>query len=632
MLPRWFQWFTLSALVIVCGCSKVDDPSLNPLFDPAKAEPPPIKPLIEYSDTRNVFFGDLHIHTGLSYDAYTNGVRTLPEDAYRFMKGGTIEHGMGYPIQLSRPLDFGAVTDHGEYLGVPRYLDKDRGVENKLRAVMETGNPLRITFNFFYTILSTMSSVEKREESFGVAGMEDVSRAAWQQIIDVAERHNDPGRFTTFVAYEWSSMPNADNLHRNVIYKTAQVPDFPFTSRDSDDPEDLWAALDNQRQQGMQMFAIPHNGNVSNGRMYRSVTFDGGAQSPDYAKKRLFNEPLSEILQVKGASETHPILSSNDEFADFEIYDQRLATDGGFSEPKGSYARDALRTGLELSHSEGFNPYKFGVIGSTDSHNSSSSSEENNYHGKLPLIDGTAGLRQGVTILLPKEQNRGGRWSAMGLAAVWAEENTRASLYEAMRRKETYATSGPRIRLRFFAGWDYADDLLSRDDAIEQAYAGGVSMGGTLPTVTDSSPAAEQRSPVFAVWAAKDPQGANLDRVQIIKGWVDSAGRSHEKIHDIAASDDRHFDATLGKLAPVGNTVDITTATYTNSIGDVQLATLWRDPDFDPAQEAFYYARVIEIPTPRYSTFDAIALGITPPEPSTLQERAISSAIWYQPQ
>jgi hypothetical protein len=243
------------------------------------------------------------------------------------------------------------------------------------------------------------------------------------------------------------------------------------------------------------------------------------------------------------------------------------------------------------------------------------------------MIDGTAGLRQGVTMLLPKDQNRGGRWSAQGLAAIWAQENTRGSLYDAMRRKETYATSGPRIKLRFFAGWDYPDNLLSRTDAIEQAYAGGVPMGGSLP----ASATQEKRSPVFAVWAVKDPRGANLDRVQIIKGWVDSQGTSHENIYNIVASDNRKADTAQGKLPPVGNTVDISTATYSNSIGDVQLATLWRDPDFDPALESFYYARVIEIPTPRYSTFDAIALGITPPEPSTLQERAISSSIWYQP-
>ncbi len=628
MIPPRLLLLALPMSVILYGCAKVEDPSLYPLYDPAKASPPPEKPLTQYSETRNVFFGDLHIHTSFSYDAYINGVRTLPEDAYRFMKGGTIEHGMGFPIKLSRPLDFGAVTDHGEYLGVPRFLDRDNSGENQLRSVMESGNPLRITFNFLYTIFTTMGSAEQREKNFGAEGMGDVSRRAWQRIIDAAERNNEPGRFTAFIGYEWTSMPNADNLHRNVIYKTSSVPDFPFTSRDSDNPEDLWSALDEQRKQGMQMFAIPHNGNVSNGRMYRSVSFEGEPLSPDYAKKRMFNEPISEIMQVKGASETHPILSVDDEFADFEIYDQRLSSDGSFSEPKGSYARDALRTGLELSHSEGFNPYKFGVIGSTDSHNSSSPIEESSYHGKLPLIDGTAGLRQGVTLLLPKKENRGGRWSAMGLAGVWAEENTRASLYDAMRRKETYATSGPRITVRFFAGWDYDDTLLQRTDAIEQAYMGGVPMGGTL--TTPKSPG--KRSPVFVLWAAKDPQGANLDRVQIIKGWVDSTGHSHEKIYNIAASDKRTVDAVTGKLPAVGNTVDISNASYANSIGDAQLATLWRDPDFNPDLETFYYARVLEIPTPRYSTFDAIVLGIVPPEPSTIQERAISSAIWVQAQ
>lgn len=617
----------LFILLTLFGCSKVDDPSLYPRYDPAKAadQPPVPKMLATYSATRNVFWGDLHIHTGLSYDAYTAGVRTLPDDAYRFMKGGTIEHGMGYPIRILRPLDFGAVTDHAEYLGVPRYLDRDSGAENKLRRIMEGGSPLRITANFLYTILTTIGTLETREKNFGIAGMEDVSRQSWRQIIAAAQRHNDPGRFTTFIGYEWTSMPEGDNLHRNVIYKNARVPEYPFSSRDSDNPEKLWAALQEQRDDGMDMFAIPHNGNLSNGKMYQRTAFEGEPLTAAYAETRMFNEPISEILQVKGASETHPILSSNDEFAGFEIYDQRLATDGGLSEPKGSYVRDALRTGLELSHNEGFNPYRFGVIGSSDSHNSSSSAEENNYHGKLPLIDGTAGLRQGITMLLPKEQNRGGRWSAMGLAGVWAEENTRASLYDAMRRRETYSTSGPRITVRFFAGWNYAADLLTQPEPLAAAYEGGVPMGGRLIANANVS------APVFVLWAARDPAGANLDRLQIIKGWVDTDGRSHEKVFTILASGGRAPEATTGRYPAVGNTVDIAQASYTNTIGEAQLATLWRDPQFDAAQEAFYYARVIEIPTPRYSTFDALALGITPSEPSSIQERAITSAIWYQP-
>lgn len=621
--------FVALAATLFSSCGKVDDPTLYPLYNADFVEQAPEKLSLAFKETRNVFWGDLHIHTGLSYDAYTNGVRTLPGDAYRFMKGETIEHGMGYPIRMSRPLDFGAVTDHGEYLGVPKFLDKDGDIgHNKLREVMLTGNPLRITWNFLYTTFSKMSSAETREDSFGMPGLEHVSKQAWQHIIAMAEQHNAPGRFTTFIAYEWTSMPGGQNLHRNVIYKTTAVPDYPFTSRDSDNPEDLWDALDAQRQKGMQMFAIPHNGNVSNGLMYDSQAFDGGELSTDYAKQRMLNEPISEILQVKGASETHPILSTNDEFANFEIYDQQLKTSGAFSKPQGSYARDALRAGLELGHSEGFNPYQFGVIGSSDSHNSSSSVEENNYHGKLPLIDGTAGLRQGETILLPKEQNRGGRWSAMGLAAVWAQENTRASLFDAMRRKETYATSGPRMTVRFFAGWDYPEDLLAREDLLQYAYANGVPMGGHLT----SQGGPKDQSPVFAVWAAKDPEGANLDRLQIIKGWVDDQGQSHEQVYDVAASDQRQLNPVTAKLAAVGNTVDVATATYVNNIGDVQLATLWQDPDFDLTQDAFYYTRVIEIPTPRYSTFDAMKLGIPAAEPSSLQERAISSAIWYQGQ
>ncbi len=614
----------LFSVLLLPACSKVDDPSLYPAFDPSQVEAPPKKPAVNFRKTRNVFWGDLHIHTSLSFDAYTMGVRAMPDEAYTYMKGGTIEHGMGYAIRAERPLDFGAVTDHSEFLGVAREMDPDKSGKNTLREVMETGSPLRITFNFFRTIYSQMGSSETRKETFGQAGMEEVSLSAWQEVIDSAERHNNPGVFSSFIAYEWSSMPNEDNLHRNVIYKNSQVPAFPYSSLDSDNPEDLWDALDQQRQQGMEVFAIPHNGNVSNGRMYQSVDFNGKPLTKAYASQRLYNEPISEVLQVKGASETHPVLSTEDEFANFEIYDQRLASDGGLSEPKGSYMRDALRTGIEFSHSEGFNPYRFGVIGSSDSHNASFAVEENNYHGKLPMLDGSAGLRLGESLLLPKSQNRGGRWSAMGLAGVWAEENTRASLFDAMRRKETYATSGPRMTVRFFGGWNYTHALLEAEDTLEQAYAQGVAMGGTLSKTT-----AESLQPVFAVWAAKDPIGANLDRIQIIKGWVDSDGNSQERVYDVAASGNRRVGVP-GKLAAVGNTVDATTATYSNSIGATQLAAVWRDEDFNPQQEAFYYARVIEIPTPRFTTYDAVTMGVSAVEPISIQERAITSPIWYQ--
>ena len=552
---RVLTLLTALMLSLLSACSKVDDPSLYPAFDPSQLQAPAEKNAIPFNENRNVFWGDLHIHTSLSYDAYTLGVRAMPDDAYTYMQGGTIEHGMGYAIRPLRPLDFGAVTDHAEFLGVARTLGEDDAGTNALREVMETGSPLRITWNFFTTVFASMSSSEKRAKTFGQPGMDAVSIDSWQEIIASAERHNRPGIFTSFIGYEWTSMPNEDNLHRNVIYKTSQVPAFPYNALDSDNPEDLWDELDRQRQQGMQVFAIPHNGNVSNGLMYQSVNFEGAALTPEYAKQRLFNEPISEILQVKGASETHPILSSEDEFAGFEIYDQRLASEGGMSEPKGSYMRDALRTGIELAHSEGFNPYRFGVIGSSDSHNASFEVEENNYHGKLPLLDGSAGLRLGETLLLPRSMNRGGRWSAMGLAAVWAEENTRASLFDAMRRKETYATSGPRMTVRFFAGWDYPDNFFQRENMLELAYAEGVPMGGTLQSTINSS-----RSPVFAVWAAKDPPGANLDRIQVVKGWVDERGQSHERIYNVAASGTRLADAD-GELLPVGNTVDVVTAT-----------------------------------------------------------------------
>jgi hypothetical protein len=321
----------------------------------------------------------------------------------------------------------------------------------------------------------------------------------------------------------------------------------------------------------------------------------------------------------------HPLLASEDEFADFEIFDRVLSLSGGLSEPRGSYARDALKTGLELSVSQGGNPYRFGVIGSSDGHNASSPVEEDRYHGKLPLLDGSAGLRLGVTLLVPRSLNRGAQWSAMGLAAVWAEENTRASLFDAMRRKETYATSGPRITLRFFGGFGYEASIVERPDLVERAYAGGVPMGGDL------AGGESDESPGFIVVALKDPMGANLDRIQIVKGWVDTSGQSHERIYDVAASDGRRPDPATHRVAPVGNSVDVESASYTNTIGAAQFAVLWTDPHFDPAAPSFYYARVLEIPTPRWTTYDAHALDVPAPEPATLQERAITSAIWYRP-
>jgi hypothetical protein len=614
----WPAASAIMALVITTACSPIDDPSLFPKFNAATAVKPPAKEATQYNPQRNLYWGDLHIHTSLSTDSYTNGVRAMPDDAYTFAKGGEIEHAAGYGIRISRPLDFAAVTDHSEYLGVLQATQPDLPLSRRnLRERLLNDGRLEMTIVFAQSLLGFDL------EDFTAPGWEDISRSAWQETVATAERHNDPGRFTTFVGYEWSSMPQERNLHRNIIYRGSRAPEVPFSSIDSEDPRDLWSALEQQRAQGMESFAIPHNGNVSDGRMYDRVMYDGKPMDAEYARRRMANEPLSEIFQVKGSSETNPLLSEEDQFAGFEIYDTLLSHSQETSKARGSYARDALRTGLEMSHSEGFNPYRFGVIGSSDSHNASSPVEENKYHGKLPLLDGSAALRMGLASYTPPSMPGGRRWSAAGLAAVWAQENTRGSLFDAMRRKETYATSGPRMAVRFFGGWNYAPDLLQQPDWIALAEATGVPMGGDLP-------AGDAAAPSFAVWAIRDPESGNLDRIQIVKGWVDEAGKSHEKLFDVAWSGERRPDAT-GRVPAVGNTVDAATATYSNTIGAQQLSAVWTDPDFDPDREAFYYARVIEIPTPRWTTFDAVTLGIPAPEPVSLQERAVTSAIWYSP-
>jgi Protein of unknown function (DUF3604) len=611
--------FTIAlAFTVTAACSPVDDPSLFPEFNAATAAKPPARTATENNPQRNLYWGDLHIHTSFSTDAFTNGVRATPDDAYTFSKGGEIEHAAGYGIRISRPLDFAAVTDHSEYLGVVRATVTDLPLSKRsLRDRLLNDGRVEITLAF----AQTMGALDLR--AVGVPGWEDISRTTWREVISSAERHNDPGRFTTFVGYEWTSMPGDRNLHRNVIYRSSTVPQLPYSSLDSENPEDLWSALEAQREQGMDSLVIPHNGNVSDGLMYDSVRLDGTSMDAEYARRRMANEPLSEIFQVKGSSETHPLLSDEDQFAGFELYDTMLSESQKTGKAKGSYARDALRTGIEMSHSEGFNPYRFGVIGSSDSHNAASSVEEDNYFGKLPLLDGSAALRMGLASYLPPSVPGGRRWSAAGLAAVWAQENTRESLFDAMRRKETYATSGPRMAVRFFGGWDYPADLFAQQDWIAAAEDNGVPMGQDLPE-------GDAAAPSFAVWAMRDPESGNLDRIQIIKGWVDSTGKSHERVFDVAWSGTRKPDAA-GSLPDVGNTVDAKTATYDNSIGADQLSAVWTDPQFDPEQEAFYYARVIEIPTPRWTTFDAVKLGIEAPEPVSLQERAVTSAIWYSP-
>ena len=618
------------ALLVFCAtisaCSKLEDASLQPAFDPSLVRDSLPKEAVPANPQRNLLFGDLHIHTGLSTDAFVFGVRSLPEDVYIFARGGTIEHGAGYPIQISRPLDFAAVTDHAEYMGQARQASLDvPTTQRPLRDLLLNGNAFSITLAW----IKSTGFIAKNGFGFGQDRVDKtINLDAWKMTVDAAQTFNTPGVFTTFIAYEWSAFMDASSvhIHRNVIYRSDEVSDLPFSYVDSPRPEDLWHFLERENKAGRHAFAIPHNANLSDGNMYPDVDSEGKQLTAQYAVMRNRYEPVSEILQIKGSSETHPLLSNLDEFANFEIAGLvSSGEDSGLDTIKGSYARDALRLGLELSHSESFNPYRFGVIGSSDSHNASSPTDESNYHGKLPMMDGSAGLRTDEATLLPAGLNPVSRWGSGGLAAVWAQENTRASIYDALQRKETFATSGPRISVRFFGGWDFDSSLLDAANAIERAYTIGVPMGGQI----NGAPGG--KSPNFLVMAMKDPEGANLDRVQIIKAWVDASGASHEKVFDVAAADERTLDTATGKLPAVGNTVDTKTATYSNSIGDETLATLWTDPDFDPALEALYYARVIEIPTPRWSTFDAIKLGREPMDPTSIQERAITSAIWYAP-
>lgn len=614
----------LVATSVISGCGRLEDPTLRSSVDLNRPEPPPVIEPREYSETRNLLWGDLHVHTSLSYDAYGMGVRVMPDDAYRYFKGGTIPHGAGYAVRARRPIDFAALTDHAEYLGVPRYLAGDNAQDSVLPEVLASGSPLKMTWHWLYTMLTAKN--EKPRETYGhIEGLEPVMQDAWRAIIEAAEAHNDPGRFTSFIAYEYSSMPGGQNLHRNVIFRGSGVIDTPYSSVESENPEDLWSVLEQERAKGNDNLAIPHNGNASNGLMYDRKTYNGAELDADYAARRMANEPLSEIFQVKGSSETHPDLSPQDPFAAHELFTTIFNPAGDTGKVPGSYARDALRTGIQYRQKQGFNPYRFGVIGSSDSHNGTLADEEDNFHGKQPLMDGSAGQRLGNLFLLPDSVRRTGQWGSQGLAAVWAHENTRDSIFEALRRKETYATTGPRITLRFFAGWAYDRGILESPDWVEQAYAGGVPMGGSL------SAGGGQQAPRFVVLSAKDPIGANLDRLQIIKGWVDAEGNRHERIYDIAGAGDRETDPDTELLPPIGSTVKVDDASYTNTLGTTQLAAIWEDPDFHSDQHAFYYARVIEIPTPRYSTYDAKALQVAAPQPATIQERAVSSAIWYGP-
>ena len=593
-----------------------------------------------HPEDRKAFYGDLHLHTTNSFDAYVlMGTKITPEQAYQFARGDEVDY-LGEKVRRREPLDFLAVTDHSENMGVFNELDDPDSALSKselgqrIKKLRAEGK-LNLTDkpdagSDVLKLLADLLNPKTLKEQVPSLDTKALTSSAWQREIDAANHNYEPGKFTTFIAYEWTSMPNGQNLHRNVIFRGNTAPS-PFTSADSGNPKDLWNWLSKIRGQGVEALAIAHNANASNGLMYDWTQLDGRPIDVAYAVLRRENEPLSEISQNKGTSETHPLLSPEDEFANFEIFD-RLLVSPQKSKPGGSYLRDAIGRGMVLEEKIGANPYKDGFVGASDLHGGLSVSSEEDYGGNV----GGANVGAGKTtpdaareLLSTPKDTQGFNvtiTSPGSLTGVWAEENTRESIFDAFRRKETFATSGTRIRVRLFGGWDFAPGLDRAPDAVRTAYATGVPMGSDLP----ARPAGA-KAPSFVVWALKDPNGANLDRVQIIKIWVDH-GAQKERIFDVAFDPHRKHVAS-GKLAPVGNTVDLKTATYTNTIGSVQLSAVWKDPDFKAEDHAAYYVRVLEIPTPRWTTILAAKSHLPIPDSvaSTIQERAWTSPIWYTP-
>ena len=569
----------------------------------------------------NVYFGEQHLHTVASADAFSFGTRGDANDAYKYAKGEPITLATtGETVQKSTPYDWAAVTDHAVYLGqMQMLLDPDGPMKDTPVGKQMAAGEAEAAFQGLFNSVAINEPVDYMMDP-------KIMRSAWQKQIDAANDHYEPGKFTTLIAFEWTSQPNFMNLHHNVFFRDDEGPDRVFSSFDSEHREDLWTYQEVQRKLGHENFSIPHNSNVSDGGMFAVHTSDGDPINAEWAQRSQRNSPAVEIVQTKSASETHPALAPSDEFAGFEQgFQHRLGSNGLVIKLDKSFVRHALTDGVGFQEMLGANPFKYGIVSGSDSHNAISDNEEWNYVGVHGNTDKTPEVRLGSTGSVAGEAAT--KFGTPGATGVWAPENTREEIFDAIVRKETFGTSGPLIRVRFFGGWNYSGNLWDRKSPIGRAYDGGVPMGGDMPPKPDKAEA-----PTFAVWALKDPESGNLDRIQIIKGWYDESGNPRQKIYDVAWSDDRVADDN-GKLPPVGNTVDVSNATYTNSIGDNELKAVWTDPDFDPTRHAVYYARVIEIPTPRWSTFDAVALGVEPPAgvPATLQERAWTSPIWYTP-
>ncbi len=619
--------FALITVLALAGCNQSG--SMNGKVDADVAET---------AIPERVYWGDTHLHTSNSIDAFGFGVKLGPEEALRFARGEEVTSTWGLQAKLDRPLDFLVIADHSGGLGAtqalydaPRLLIRDATLLRWYDMMHESPEG---------RIKATGELIDMAGRGTLPAALRDPDRQKknttkiWTNHSSIVERYNEPGKFTAFMGFEYTLMPRGDNLHRVVMFRdgkdrTDKV--LPYDPGQGDTPvSQLWDYMDGyEKSTGGKILAIPHNSNLSNGLMFEMVGPDGGPMSAEYARRRAAHEPLVEVTQIKGDSETHPFLSPNDEFADFgkagwEIGNLTLQAKMTPDMHAGNYVREALKRGLAIEQRTGVNPYKFGLIGSTDSHTGLATGDEDNFFGKHSGNEPGATRAASRQNLGTREGRFGWHYLAGGYAAVWAKANTRGAIFDAMMRKETYATTGPRMTVRFFGGWDFGADAL-KGDWVKAAYAGGVPMGGDL--------AAGKGAPKFIVSALKDPVGANLDRVQIVKGWIDNTGKLREKIFDIVWSSPETRKLSAGKLTAVGDTVDIATASYKNSIGAPQLATIWTDPEFNPAQKAFYYARVIEIPTPRWVLFDVLRYKakLAPGTRVKDQERAYTSPIWYKP-
>jgi len=616
--------------LLLMGCNSggnnaTNDSASMAVNDTANKLPPP-------NPERNCYFGDLHLHTSLSCDAFLFGAKSLPENAYQYAMGEEQDY-MGRKVKRNAPLDFLAVTEHSEYLGLIQALTDPNGLYKNTPYYKQFTDTNAKAVGLNFQLLARQIAQNKPNPDFIKP---EEQKIFWRKIINAANKYNNPGKFTTFCAYEWTSAPirasgqGPQNLHRCVIFKGDKVPEIPFSSFDSDDPENLWTFLENARKSGDDVIAVPHNGNASNGLMFDTKTLSGKPITKEYAERRMANEPLTEIEQGKGQSDTHPKLSPNDEFANFELWETLIGWPAQANFMKGSYIRQAYGTGQEFYEKIGANPFKYGLEGGTDYHSGFSSTEENNYPGSHDNLDLQAPMDRLKELLTATTSISGEPIVVVGAASltgVWAEQNTREAIFDALKRKECFGTSGNRQQIRMFASWNYPADLIKQADWLKTAYSGGVPMGADLPANS-----AGAKGPTFIVQGAKDPNMANLDRIQIIKVTTRD-GKSHEKVYDVVWAGDRKPDPKTGKVPMIGTTVDLKTASYTNTIGAASLIGMWTDPDFDPSAEVTYYARLLEVPTPRWSTMLSVKnnLPFNKKVQPVIVERAWTSPIWYTP-